>query len=332
MRAAVIGERGALDVITVPDPVPTSGELVLRVSACGLCGSDLRARAVMPEGVIMGHEFGGEVVGLGPGTDGWQLGMRVAVLPVASCGVCAWCQAGDVVHCAAAVLVGLGGRAGGFAELSAVPTASSFPLPESLNPLHAALVEPYAVGLHGVDAAGVGPGDEVLVVGAGTVGLTCVSWARARGAQRITVVDPNAERRMKALEFGATDALLSASEATPGRYDVAIECAGQPGLLDQCVAAARAKGHIVIAGVCGEQDRFWSITALMKEVTIAFAMYYSPAEFRSVIDAFGTGMIDPGPLVGRTAGLVSLDEEFESLASGSVSGKILIDPGSSPGS
>ncbi len=326
MRAAVIAEGGALDVTAVPDPVPQRGELLLRVSACGLCGSDLKARAAMPMGTIMGHEFGGEVVGLGPGIEGWRVGMRAAVLPVASCGACAWCQAGDVVHCASAVLVGLGGRAGGFAEFTTVPAMSSFALPESFEPVQSALVEPYAVGLHTVDAVGIEPGDEVLVVGAGTVGLTCATWARVRGAERITVVDPNPARRAKAQVFGATDVRSSTGDAESGRYDAAIECVGKPGLLDECVAAIRTKGRIVVAGVCAEQDRFWSIAALMKEITISFAVYYSPAEFRAVIDAFVAGTIDPQLLVGRTTGLVALDDEFDLLANGSVSGKILIAP------
>jgi len=328
MRAAVIAESGAVEVTTVPDPVPGPGELVLRVSACGLCGSDLKARAAMPAGTIMGHEFGGEVVGQGPGTETWRVGMRAAVLPVASCGSCDWCQAGDVVHCASAALMGLGGRAGGFAEFTAVPATSSFLLPSSLPAVQAALVEPYAVGLHTVDSVEIEQGDEVLVVGAGAVGLTCATWARLRGARTVTVVDPNIERRARAPEFGATDVLASAGEAAPARYDVAIECVGKPGLLNECVTAARPNGRIVVVGVCGEEDHFWSIAALMKEVTIAFAVYYSPAEFRTVIDAFGTGAIDPAPLVGCVTELASIDEQFERLAAGSVSGKILLDPGS----
>src|SRR5262245_12339581 len=130
MRAAVVVDGGGFSIEDVADPEPGDGELLLRVSACGLCGSDLKARGAFPAGSILGHEFGGEVVGVGRGTDGWREGMTAAVLPVASCGSCAWCAAGDVIHCAAAVLIGLGGRAGGFAELVTVPAASSFAVPE----------------------------------------------------------------------------------------------------------------------------------------------------------------------------------------------------------
>jgi len=319
-------ERGAFDVKSVDDPAPGAGELLLQVSACGLCGSDLKARAAMPPGVIMGHEFGGRVIGVGPGTEGWSEGMQAAVLPVASCGSCRSCAAGDVVHCTDAVLYGLGGRPGAFAELIVVQATSSFAMPEGIDPLHAALVEPYAVGLHTIASVGIEPGDVVLVIGAGTVGLTSMAWAQLRGADRVTVVDPNEARRAGAHAFGATDVLGDATAAEPGAYDVAIECVGKPGLLDACIAATRAKGRIVVAGVCIEQDPFWSMAALMKELTIHFAVYYTPDEFRTVIEAFRAGVIAPGQLIGQTVGLSALPEAFDLLANGSTQGKILIDP------
>jgi (R,R)-butanediol dehydrogenase / meso-butanediol dehydrogenase / diacetyl reductase len=319
-------DGGVFDVRSVEDPAPGDGELLLQVSACGLCGSDLKARAAMPSGVIMGHEFGGRVVGLGHGTEGWTEGMQAAVLPVASCGTCPSCAAGNVVHCTDAVLFGLGGSPGGFAELIVVPAASSFAVPESIDPLHAALVEPYAVGLHTIEAVGIEPGDSVLVIGAGTVGLTSLAWARLRGADRITVVDPNEARRTGAQTFGATDVLVDAAAAELGVYDVAIECVGKPGLLNACIAATRSKGRIVVAGVCMEQDQFWSMAALMKELTIHFAVYYTPDEFRTVIEAFRSGAVAPGQLIGRTVGLSALPEAFDLLSNGSTPGKILIDP------
>jgi 2-desacetyl-2-hydroxyethyl bacteriochlorophyllide A dehydrogenase len=326
MRAAVSVEGGAFEVRTMPDPVPDDGELLLRVAACGLCGSDLKARGAFREGTVMGHEFGGEVVSVGTGTGGWGVGTRAAVLPVAFCGNCDWCRAGDVVHCASAVLVGLGGRPGGFAELATVPAASAFALPDHIEPHLAALVEPYAVGLHIVRAADVEPGDAVLVIGAGTVGLTSTTWAREKGAARITVVDPLTERRENAATFGATDSLAAAGDATPGGYDVVIECVGKPGLLDACVAAARPRGRIVVAGTCIEPDPFMSVAALMKEVSIRFAVYYAPDEFRTVVEAFASGAVDPGSLVGTTMGLDALDQGFDALAAGSTVGKILIVP------
>ena len=108
MRAAVVGADGSISIEEVPDPSPGRGELLLRVSGCGICGSDLKARPAMPPGTVMGHEFSGEVVGLGPeGSGDWREGMRAAVLPVFSCGSCSWCLAGEVAHCASARLIGL---------------------------------------------------------------------------------------------------------------------------------------------------------------------------------------------------------------------------------
>jgi (R,R)-butanediol dehydrogenase/meso-butanediol dehydrogenase/diacetyl reductase len=280
----------------------------------------------MPTGTVMGHEFGGEILDTGPGVDGWSVGALVAVLPVASCGQCARCQVGDVIHCASSVLIGLSGSPGGLAERVAVPAASSFELDHGTNPAHAALVEPFAVGLHTVDTVGIEPGDSVLVVGAGTVGLTSITWARQRGAATIAVADPNPERLDMAREFGATDTLTTALDAEQSRYDVAMECVGKPGLLDACIAAVRAKGRIVVAGVCAEQDPFWSMAALMKELTIRFAVYYTPEEFRTVVGAFTAETIEPGSLIGRTVALESLPDAFAALSDGSARGKILIDP------
>jgi (R,R)-butanediol dehydrogenase / meso-butanediol dehydrogenase / diacetyl reductase len=326
VRAAVVGADGRYEVVALPDPSPGPGELLLRVAACGLCGSDLKARAAMPAGTIMGHEFCGEIVGVGAGTTGWRAGDRAAVLPVLACGRCEWCASGQVAHCPSARMIGLGGSAGGFAELAVVTPPVAFPLPMGADPIHGALVEPFAVGLHCVRTSGLGQGDDVLVVGAGTVGLTTIAWARAQGARRITAVDPVAARRAAAESFGATDLLTTAEAASPGGYDVVVECVGRPGLLDPCIAAARAKGRIVVAGVCVEPTPFLPLPALMKEVSISFAVYYTPEEFTAVIAAFGRGQIDPSPLLSRRLDLSLINDAFHDLARAATAGKILLTP------
>ena len=325
MRAAVVA-GGRYEVVAVPDPSPGPGELLLRVAACGVCGSDLKARAAMPEGTIMGHEFCGEVVGVGVGTTGWHEGDRAAVLPVLACGECEWCTSGQVAHCPSARMIGLAGSAGGFAELAVVTPPAAFRLPQDVAPIHGALVEPFAVGLHCIRAARLGQGDDVLVVGAGTVGLTTIAWARAQGAGRITAADPVAARRAAAESFGATDVLASAEAAAPGGYDIAVECAGRPGLLDPCIAAVRAKGRIVVAGVCVEPTPFLPVPALMKEVSISFAVYYTPEEFTAVIAAFERGQIDPSPLLARRLDLSLINDAFGDLARSAAAGKILLTP------
>ena len=326
MKAAVLDE-GRFRVTTVPDPTPGPGELVLQVSGCGVCGSDLKARGAMPSGTVMGHELCGEVVATGERVgDPWRIGVRAAVLPVVSCGSCDRCRSGDVAHCAAASLVGLGGEPGGFAEYVRVSAALSFPLPESV-PEHAGLlVEPFAVGLHTARAAHIGAGDRVLVIGGGSVGLTSACWARELGATQVTVSDPVAARRDAATHFGATAVIDPTVEELGGPYDVVLECVGAPGLLDVCASVAEHHGRIVVAGVCADPDPLQQLVPLLKELTIAFSVYYSPEEFRTVIAAFESGRIDPVPLLSRTVGLDALDELFASLGGGSEDLKVAVDP------
>jgi len=327
MRAAVVGADGTIGVKRVHDPTPAEGQLLLRVSACGICGSDLKARSAMPRGTVMGHEFSGEVVAVGPGgIGGWHEGMRAAVLPVFSCGCCSWCTAGEVAHCASARLIGLGGGSGGFAELAVTSSDLSFALPEDLPETHGALVEPFAVGLHTARIAGISHGDSVLVVGAGPVGLTTARWAKELGAKNIVVSDPVAARRELSDQFGATAVVDPKRDELGHEYDVVIDCVGKPGLLDTCIGAAATKGRVVIAGVCAEPDPFLPIIALLKELTVAFSVYYLPHEFEQVIDAFASGSVDPGPLLNGSVPLEALDAAFQSVAASEVAGKILVDP------
>jgi (R,R)-butanediol dehydrogenase / meso-butanediol dehydrogenase / diacetyl reductase len=327
MRAAVVTEVGALDVDTVPDPAPGPGEVVLRVSTCGICGSDLKARPAMPHGTVMGHEFCGEVVAIGTDVDpGWREGMQAAALPVFSCGTCRWCAAGDVAHCSGARLIGLGGGPGGFAEYVTSSAGLTFALPEAIAEAHGALVEPFAVGLHTARIAGIAPGDRVLVIGAGPVGLTTARWARELGAASVVVSDPVAARRDLGEQLGATRVVDTAADDMGGDYDVVIECVGKPGLLDACVAAVATKGRIVIAGVCVEPDPYLPMVALLKEVTVAFSVYYRPEEFEQVIEAFADGRIDPTALVTDTVGLDQVDGAFDRLMHDPTDCKVLVDP------
>ena len=327
MLAAVVGADGSMSVEQVADPMPGSGQLLLRVSGCGICGSDIKARSAMPGGTVMGHEFCGDVVGVGPQVSGdWREGMRAAVLPVFSCGHCVWCIAGEVAHCESARLVGLGGSPGGFAELALASATLSFALPESIPEAHGALVEPFSVGLHTARVAKIAPGNSVLVLGAGPVGLTTIRWAKEMGAKDLVVADPVAARRELSGQFGATAAIDPVQEDLGRDYDVVIDCVGKPGLLNTCVAAAAIKGRIVIAGVCAEPDPFVPISALLKELTVAFSVYYLPEEFRRVIDAFASGSIDPSPLIAGAVPLAEIDAAFRGVAESTSHSKILVDP------
>jgi (R,R)-butanediol dehydrogenase / meso-butanediol dehydrogenase / diacetyl reductase len=325
MKAAVTTEDHGFEVVDFPDPAPQDDQLVIRVAACGVCGSDIKAQPFAPAGMVMGHELGGEVVAVGSRTDGWRTGANVAVLPVISCGSCRYCQAGLVSHCPTARYVGMG-PAGGFAEYAAVPARHCFALPSGLPIAHAALVEPFAVGLHGVHSAEISPGDDVLIVGAGGVGLTTLVWARQVGSARVTVADPDPRRRNSAMSMGATDVLESASDAESGAYDAVIECVGHADLVAACQPALRPRGRLVISGACAEPTPIEPITALLKELTVRYSVAYSTDEFSEVVTAFGRGDIDPAPTVGPTFGLDHVADAFAAVRESRAQGRVSVTP------
>jgi len=325
MKAAVTNQDHGFDVVDMPDPIPAPDQLLLRVAACGVCGSDIKAQPFAPPGMVMGHELGGEVIAVGSLVDGWKQGTNAAVLPVISCGSCQYCRAGVVSHCPQVQYIGMG-PAGGFAQFAAVPARHAFEVPADLPGSFAALVEPFAVGLHGVHSAWISPGDDVLIVGAGGVGLTTLAWTLRKGGARVTVADPDPDRRETALAVGATDVLAAVSEADSAGYDAAIECVGRPELVQTCQQALRPLGRLVISGACAEPTPIEPITALLKELTIRYSVAYRPDEFQEVIAAFATGDIDPTPTIGPTFGLAQLGEAFDVVRTGAVHGRVLIAP------
>jgi (R,R)-butanediol dehydrogenase / meso-butanediol dehydrogenase / diacetyl reductase len=325
MKAAITTEDHGFEVVDLPDPAPRADELVVRVAACGVCGSDIKAQPFAPAGMVMGHELGGEIVAVGSAATQVEEGTNVAVLPVISCGSCRYCQAGLVSHCAAARYIGMG-PPGGFAEFAAVPARHAFALPADLPGTYAALVEPFAVGLHGVRSAEITAGDDVLIVGAGGVGLTTLIWALRNGGARVTVADPDPQRRDSAATVGATDVLASVSDAEPGAYDAVVECVGKPELPAACQPALRPRGRLVISGACAEPTAIEPVTALLKELTVRYSVAYSIDEFREVITAFAEGDIDPAPTVGPTFGLAGIAGAFDAVRSARVRGRVSVTP------
>jgi 2-desacetyl-2-hydroxyethyl bacteriochlorophyllide A dehydrogenase len=282
---------------------------------------------MMPGGTVLGHEFCGEVVAVGrDAADQWEVGRHAVALPVIGCGTCAACLAGEPAHCAAADLIGVGGSPGGFAEFVRVSAREAFALPDELGDDLGALVEPLAVGLHTVERARLRSGDSVLVVGAGPVGLAVVTWARALGAGEVVVSDPSAERRAAAGVFGASRAVDPTKEPVGGPYDVVFECVGLPGLTDICVKAAKLHGRVVMAGVCGQPDPYMPITALLKELTIDFVVYYTRREFGHVVDALARGAIDPAPFVTQRVSLDGINDAFNRLTVDKEQRKVLVLP------
>jgi (R,R)-butanediol dehydrogenase/meso-butanediol dehydrogenase/diacetyl reductase len=336
MRAAVLNEGKSFDIVDHPDPVPGPSDLVLRVEACGICGSDLKAAANMRTGLVMGHEFCGEIVEVGHEAAGsWNVGDRVASLPLIGCGACLACLQGDVVHCAnGADAIGVGGSGGAYAEYVKVGSNETFLLPESFAHGDGALVEPLAVGLHAVDRARLRRGDNVLVIGGGPVGMAVTLWARHFGARAIVVSDPVAVRREHCGVLGATAAIDPADGAVRESYhrivgahpDVVFECVGIPGMVQASIDAAAVHATVVIVGVCNKPDPFVPVVALMKELTMHFVVYYRSGDYRYTIDMMHAGRLDPLPMVTERIGLDAFPAAFEALKHPTTQCKVLVLP------
>lgn len=345
MRAAVFHRPGApLTIEQVPDPDVSSGDLVIAVRRCGVCGSDLHmadmhgpdtGMAALPTGTVMGHEFAGEVVAVGRDAGAFKVGDRVTAMPYIACGRCAACLTGRGYRCAEACYSALGEERGGYAEYMRVGVHETLRLPDGVDDVRGAFVEPFAVGLHGVNAARLEPGERVLVMGAGPVGLACTAWARHFGARDVLVSDFSAERRALAERLGATATIDPGSESVPGackrhagqRPDVVIECVGVPGTQQLAMDYAPMGGRIVVLGVCMAPDRIQPVKAITKELQVNYAYMYTRQEFELTVDAFDREWLDPTPLLTRTVGFDAFANAFEGLKSDKTACKVMLDPG-----
>ena len=335
MRAAVIAKDRTLEVARVDDPVPGPGELVLAVKGCGICGSDLKVVEHLPIGYTMGHEFSGEVVAVGADPVGnWKTGDAVCALPLVGCGNCQFCWDTLPVHCPHMEMIGTGARPGAYAEYVAVSSAQTFRLPEGCDYDVGALVEPLAIGLHAVDAADIAAGDNVLIVGAGPVGLAVALWCRHVGARSVVVSDPVAVRRESAGQFGATgiidpkaEELSPAFERLAGAApDVVVEAVGKPGIIQACIEAAAHRGRVAVVGICSGPDPIVPVFASLKELTMTFPVYYRHQDDAHTLAMIDQGRISPAPFITHTVDLDGLPEAFEAIKSPTDQCKVLIRP------
>ena len=225
---------------------------------------------------------------------------------------------------------------GGFGEYTRVDERSAIRLPASLSLADGALVEPLAVGHHGVDVATLRPGARVLVLGAGPMGLATVFWARRRGAGAIAASARSARRAAMAENMGATafvaqgdDFPARAAAALGGAPDVVFECAGAAGLLALAMECAGPRGGVVVVGMCSTSELVVPVVGIAKELTLRFVVAYGARDFEAAVDTLDRGALEPRIMV---TGTVSLDEfpiAFEALRSPTDQCKVQVDPGRS---
>lgn len=346
MRAVVFDEPGRLMRVTdVPDPTPGPGEAVIRVAACGICGSDLHATqpgGIARRGGILGHEVAGTIDQLGPDPKGrWQVGDRVFVVSWVSCGECGWCLLDQNHRCESIEFFGALGDDqpdGAYAERVLVRTNDLLAVPDEVELDVAATVEPLATGLMLIREAELSIGDRVLVIGGGPIGLASVLWARFFGARRIVMSEMVAHRLTLGRIMGATDT-IDASTVDPDRGlgvelerilgqppDVVIECVGRPGVLQQAIDMVRQFGTVISGGVCMQPDTINHLAAYAKEPTVRFPASYTKDENAFVMEMIAAGRIEPRPMLSHRVGLDELPEAFEALRTPTDQCKVVVTP------
>lgn len=320
MRAAIIDTPGSIRVGDVPDPKPGDRQVVLKVGACGICGTDLHIAdghfPPTPYPIVPGHEFAGEIIELGADVPGdWRVGDRVAVDPSLFCGYCGPCRAGHGNLCANWGATG-DTVDGAFAEYVAVPAANCYRMPDEMTWEQGALVEPVSCAVHGVRRVGVEAGERFLVVGAGTMGLIMQQLLQRAGAE-VTVVDRNTARLGRATELGARAVAGDVAELDGERFDAAADCSGAVPAIEAAFDSLRRGGRLLVFGVAPEQARvaLSPFRIYNDEITVVGSMAVLHS-FGPALDLVASGAIDTAPLLTHTLPLEQYPEALDLMRSG----------------
>ena len=347
MRAAVMRDW-QLRVDDLPDPVPGPGQVLTRVLACGICGSDLHlvkhgeeSRRMSDElnadrqpdpietitfephrDTVMGHEFCCEVLDLGPGCENLKVGDVIVSLPIAF---------------DAAGLHPLGFSNlynGGYAERMVINELLGLKVPAGIPPEIAAMTEPLAVGVHAVAKSRIAGGDSAIVLGLGPVGLACIAELRMRGIGPIVAADFSPKRRQLAEQLGAdvvvdpreTSAIEAWRRIGGAGPLVIFEAVGVPGMIEQAMRIAPKDTRILVVGVCMQEDSFHPMLGIGRELNIQFALAYDAAEFASALSAIADGRVDLSPWITGHVDIDGVPQAFTDLADPEAHAKIMVVP------
>jgi L-iditol 2-dehydrogenase len=307
MNALVWTGPRAMEMQRVPLPVAGEGELLLRVGAAGICGSELSGylgeNSLRVPPLIMGHEAAGTVVvGDAPLADGSPArhGHPVCFNPLIACGACDLCSAGRPGLCRNRRLIGAH-RPGAFAEYVAVPANLCFPLPEGMSLTTGSLAEPLACGVRAVDLAGVGPGQSLLILGAGPIGLCCLAAARAAGVSNLAISDVADGRLVVAQDWGASttinarthDVVAAARELVPGGVECVIDAVGTTATRDQALKSVVPGGRVVYIGLHEEHSRIEANYLIRQEITLIGSFCYTQEQYAQALSMLAAGIVLP---------------------------------------
>lgn len=340
MTAAVMHAPGDIRVEQVAVPRPGPGQVLLKIAACGVCGSDIprmlrNGGYIMP--IICGHEFSGWVVQLGDGVTGFEIGELVSVPPLIPCRTCDYCHQGAFGLCENYDY--FGSRCdGAYAQYAVSPVGNLLKMPAGIDPRAAAMLDPAAIALHGLWKTGLRAGHRVLVIGAGPIGLFAVQWARLHGATEVVAVDLSEEKAAMARQAGASDAVQGAEDARAlgGRgFDIVLESAGVPATADMAANLTGPHGHAVFIGIphapvpLGKEtfNQFLRQEASLHGSWNSFSAPFPGDEWRTSAKMMATGQLEWEFMITHELPLSALPQTMAQLGERSIfSSKVLFLP------
>ena len=336
MRAAVYRGEHTVVVEEIPVPKLEPTQVLLEISHCGICGSDLHLMMEDwgPVGLRGGHEFSGVVAAVGSEVEAWTVGDRAVGGPAPGCGQCRQCRNGRPNLCAARE-GGIAIGPAGYARYTSIDADRLFRIPPELALRTAALVEPVAVALRGVRRGAARPGERVLVTGAGPIGLLSVAVLRADGVTDITVSEPGERRRVLAARVGARTVVTPGQLPAPAMptgivpepYQLAIECSGRADAMETALANLDRAGTLVLSGTGMRRPRFDPNRIILQELTLTGTVEYIPSDYHAAIALLASGLLPVDDLIEAVdVPLDGLQQAMEQLMAGELAGKVLVAP------
>ena len=321
MKALLLESYGSLRVVDMDPPAIGDDEVLVRVGACGICGSDVHGytgvtgRRIPP--LVMGHEAAGTIESIGPGAHGFAPGDRVTFDSTVYCGECAFCRRGEINLCDRRMVLGVScgdyRRHGAFAEFVAVPSRILHRLPDSLPFEQAAMAEALAVAVHAVQRKRPATSDRVAVLGCGMIGLLTLQVVRAAGCTSIAAVDPDAARRDLASRLGASSTHADAAELAD--VDHVFEAVGSATTVGAAVRAVRKGGAVTLIGNLAPEAPLPLQSVVTREITL-YGSCASSGEYPRALELLASGAIDVAPLISAIAPLSEGQQWFDRLHRG----------------
>ncbi len=321
------------------DPEPGDTGVVVRIKACGICGSDLhfyqRGGVKVKPGTIMGHEFSGDVVAVGKAVKDIRVGDRVAGASLMVCGKCAWCKSGQYYLCRDILMGGLDFH-GAYAEYATVPLAvpgqTVFQLPDSLSYEAGALIEPLGVGIFAARRAEPAPTDTVVIFGAGMIGLAALAAFKSSGVSMLLVSELAPKRRQAALDIGADividagseDVLARIMQGTGGKgADIAVECTGLRKPFLQALRSLRIDGKLMQVGVFDTAFEFNPVTITTRNLRVIGCL---GGDYPASLQLLGSGKVRSDSYITHFFPLKDINQAFETQADTGESIKVMLKP------